>query len=245
MAMEMQNTTNSCSIEIKENKEMEGISMPCRVEDAVPKCLCPQCPNYYLCHYAPKDWFNPLKFAIPTDTNNVDTKDKCEAAADAMVVNYKMEGADIPYNNLASYSTDKASVAASRQAELNSLDSTELNSLNPTYPTYPTEPAAASSPTPTLADLAIALAEQYARKNITYGDSFGKSVHKYGPISALTRMSDKWNRTENLILGGSNLVATESLNDTLIDLATYALMTVMALNDENALRQLINGMKNS
>ena len=239
--MEMQNTTNSCGIEIKENREMEGIPMPCRVEDAVPKCLCPQCPNYYLCHYAPKDWFNPLKFAIPTDTNNVDTKDKCEAAADAMVVNYKMEGADIPYSNLANYSTDKASVAASRQAALNTLDAVKPNSLGPTYPTEP--PAAASSPT--LTDLAIALAEQYARKNITYGDSFGKSVRKYGPISALTRMSDKWNRTENLILGGSNLVATESLNDTLIDLATYALMTVMALNDENALQQLINDMKNS
>lgn len=74
------------------------------------------------------------------------------------------------------------------------------------------------------------VAATYERKNADYGDSFGKSFRKYGPISALTRMSDKWNRLENLILNGSGpKVADEAISDTLLDLATYALMTYIAL----------------
>ena len=70
----------------------------------------------------------------------------------------------------------------------------------------------------------------YSRKNADYGNSFGKSVERYGLISALTRMSDKWNRLETLILnGGDPLVHDESLVDTLMDLATYCLMTVMEI----------------
>ena len=67
--------------------------------------------------------------------------------------------------------------------------------------------------------------EIYKRKNETYGDSFGKSVEKYGLIAALTRISDKFNRAENLILGAENQVPDESLADTLIDMANYCLMT--------------------
>lgn len=73
------------------------------------------------------------------------------------------------------------------------------------------------------------MADTYARKNATYNDSFGKSVEKYGFISALTRMSDKFNRVENLILGAKNEVPDESLEDTLIDLACYSVMTLVAL----------------
>ena len=82
--------------------------------------------------------------------------------------------------------------------------------------------------------LTESVAATYERKNADYGDSFGKSVTKYGVIAALTRMSDKWNRLENLILNdGKQLVAYESINDTLLDLATYALMTYIALNNTN------------
>jgi hypothetical protein len=41
-------------------------------------------------------------------------------------------------------------------------------------------------------------------------------------------MSDKWNRLENLMLHGQGKV-NESITDTLIDLAAYALMTVMEI----------------
>ena len=77
-------------------------------------------------------------------------------------------------------------------------------------------------------ELATSMADTYARKNADYGDSFHTSVQKYGLIAALTRMSDKWNRLENLMLHGNEQV-NESVTDTLVDLAAYALMTVMEI----------------
>lgn len=83
-------------------------------------------------------------------------------------------------------------------------------------------------------ELADQLAATYARKNKDYGDSFGISVARYGIIAALTRMSDKWNRLENLILNeGQHEVKDESVLDTLLDLATYALMTYMEVENGN------------
>lgn len=54
-------------------------------------------------------------------------------------------------------------------------------------------------------------------------------MEKYGLISALTRISDKFNRLESLILKGEHAeVSDESLDDTLKDLAAYCIMTVVA-----------------
>lgn len=74
------------------------------------------------------------------------------------------------------------------------------------------------------------MANTYKSKNRDYGDSFGASVDKYGLISALTRISDKFNRLESLILNGNNEVKDESLQDTLLDLACYSLMTIIELD---------------
>lgn len=71
----------------------------------------------------------------------------------------------------------------------------------------------------------------YKVKNAKYGDSFGKKVRKRGLMSALDRMEDKWNRLENLIENNEDGSDTdESLEDTLIDLANYCLMTIMEIN---------------
>lgn len=80
-------------------------------------------------------------------------------------------------------------------------------------------------------EIADNMAATYERKNHTYGDSFGISVRKYGLIAALTRMSDKFNRIENLILGAENKVPDESILDSLKDLACYCVMTVMAIEE--------------
>ena len=79
------------------------------------------------------------------------------------------------------------------------------------------------------AELCIAMTQTYDRKNTDYGDSFSRSVQRYGKIAALTRMSDKWNRLENLMLSNDSKIKDESVTDTLIDLASYALMTIMEL----------------
>ena len=81
------------------------------------------------------------------------------------------------------------------------------------------------------ADLCTQMHELCVAKNKRYGDSFSKTVQHYGLISALTRMSDKWNRIETLILGWADESADESLVDSLIDLANYCIMTVCEIQD--------------
>lgn len=67
----------------------------------------------------------------------------------------------------------------------------------------------------------------YKAKNSDYGNSFGTSLDKYGTIAALSRISDKFNRFETLILNGEDSAkVNESVEDTLLDLANYAIMTV-------------------
>lgn len=72
----------------------------------------------------------------------------------------------------------------------------------------------------------------FVSKNKRYGNSFEISLDKYGMIAALTRMSDKFNRLENLILTndikGTN---DESLADTLFDLANYCVMTAVYMKN--------------
>lgn len=71
----------------------------------------------------------------------------------------------------------------------------------------------------------------YMQKNHDYGDSFGKSYKKYGISATMVRIEDKWNRLDNLINNGQNTyVPDESVSDTLLDLANYAIMTYMELN---------------
>lgn len=74
----------------------------------------------------------------------------------------------------------------------------------------------------------------YERKNKDYGNSFSISVQKYGLISALTRISDKFNRLESLVLNKNTpCVENETLKDTLLDLASYCIMTTIELNHSN------------
>lgn len=75
--------------------------------------------------------------------------------------------------------------------------------------------------------------EMYKSKNEDYGDSFDKSLDKFGLLSSLIRLTDKMNRFEQLIDNDSK-VNDESIEDTLLDMANYAIMTVMwkRLKDE-------------
>ena len=72
----------------------------------------------------------------------------------------------------------------------------------------------------------------YATKNQKYGDSFSMTVQKYGIIAALTRLSDKWQRFETLILTKDPGTPDESIRDTLLDMANYCIMTVMELDQK-------------
>ena len=97
-------------------------------------------------------------------------------------------------------------------------------------PTYIVE-APPRDKTKRFVQLAEHMAATYSRKNADYGDSFGVSVRKYGPIAGLTRISDKFNRLESLILKKEQHVVDESITDTLLDLANYSIMLLMELED--------------
>lgn len=70
--------------------------------------------------------------------------------------------------------------------------------------------------------------ETYKKKNRDYGDAFGVSLDKRGLVAALVRMEDKLGRLDSL-KDRDPLVKDESLQDTLLDLANYAIMTAMWL----------------
>ena len=76
------------------------------------------------------------------------------------------------------------------------------------------------------------LHDTYIIKNRAYGDSFGETYRKLGIISAITRMSDKWNRLMTLATNRDIDENDESIRDTLMDLANYCLMTVMEIDNE-------------
>ncbi len=75
------------------------------------------------------------------------------------------------------------------------------------------------------------LTELYQWKNHDYGDSFHKGYQEYGMIMPLIRLEDKLNRLKGLALGREAKVKDESVRDTLLDLANYAIMTVMELEE--------------
>ena len=84
------------------------------------------------------------------------------------------------------------------------------------------------------------LHELYTQKNAAYGDSFGDTYKKLGIISAVTRITDKYNRIVNLVTHDNVDNGDESIRDTLIDLANYAIMTIMELDQRNPQKADIN-----
>lgn len=77
------------------------------------------------------------------------------------------------------------------------------------------------------------LTELYERKNADYGDSFGKSYAEYGLAMPCIRLEDKLNRLKNLTLrNGKQQIAEESIRDTLMDLANYAIMSIIEIDRE-------------
>jgi hypothetical protein len=76
-------------------------------------------------------------------------------------------------------------------------------------------------------EIADSLCNLYEVKNRAYGDSFGSTYQKLGIISAVTRISDKYNRLCNLATNPDIDNLGESIEDTLKDMASYCIMTLI------------------
>jgi len=74
------------------------------------------------------------------------------------------------------------------------------------------------------------LAALLIRKNTDYGNSFSKQFKKYGLLSAVIRLDDKFSRVESLV-DKEALVTNEAIEDTIIDIAGYAILTLIEMKN--------------
>lgn len=74
------------------------------------------------------------------------------------------------------------------------------------------------------------LKDTYIKKNHDYGNSFDKSIDKFGLTAAVVRMSDKMERLSSLL--NKDAKVDESIRDTVMDLANYCIMTAMYLDNK-------------
>lgn len=71
----------------------------------------------------------------------------------------------------------------------------------------------------------------YVTKNRDYGDSVHDTYEKYGLVSFLVRLEDKLNRARTLSKQAA-VVQDEKIEDTLLDMANYAILAVIELKGE-------------
>lgn len=74
------------------------------------------------------------------------------------------------------------------------------------------------------------LNQLYDKKNHDYGDSFHETFLEEGMAMSRIRLMDKLNRFKKLSKS-ERMVKDESIRDTLLDLANYALMTVLEMEE--------------
>ncbi len=70
--------------------------------------------------------------------------------------------------------------------------------------------------------------ELFKKKNNDYGDSFAT----YGSIGVLVRLCDKIQRAQTITSKGINMVNSETIRDTLIDLHNYSAMAIMLMDEK-------------
>ena len=72
----------------------------------------------------------------------------------------------------------------------------------------------------------------YNKKNHDYGDSFHQTFLEEGFAMARIRLTDKLNRFKALTrTNDKQKVTDEPMTDTLLDLANYALMTILEIRE--------------
>lgn len=69
----------------------------------------------------------------------------------------------------------------------------------------------------------------YKQKNALYGDSTTSTFKKFGMLSYAVRLNDKLKRLHSLVLNDDVIEGAddESMVDTLLDMANYAVLAVM------------------
>lgn len=91
-------------------------------------------------------------------------------------------------------------------------------------------------------DTVNCLKNTFLKKNADYGSSVKKNydkLEKYGENEGLKyvfgRISEKYDRLENLIYGNHQYVVDESIADTLLDMANYAILAAISFKEHREL----------
>ena len=88
------------------------------------------------------------------------------------------------------------------------------------------------------------MARVYEAKNKDYGNSFDKSIDKYGYVAFFVRSNDKIERAESIITNHKAEVKDESIMDTLLDNAVYNIMAAMKIEEDIKTNKQIEFTKN-
>lgn len=79
------------------------------------------------------------------------------------------------------------------------------------------------------------MTETFARKRNDYGQTSAELLGRFGPTSLLVRIYDKFSRLENLLSGKEQKVLDESIYDTFLDLANYAVIAIIELEKQRGM----------
>ena len=82
------------------------------------------------------------------------------------------------------------------------------------------------------------MAEIFAKKREDYGQTTTDTYNRFGPIYLLIRMHDKLGRLDNLLCFSEKNPKNEVVQDTLLDLANYAIIAYIEL--EKAKHRLVS-----
>jgi hypothetical protein len=74
------------------------------------------------------------------------------------------------------------------------------------------------------------MASLYEKKNQDYGNAFGELFNEYGLNYSIMHLHEKLNRIKSV--HKNNNANNESIKDSLIDLANYAVMSIVELNKQ-------------
>lgn len=80
-------------------------------------------------------------------------------------------------------------------------------------------------------DICAKIHQTFISKRQDYGNTTEESLKRYGPSAMLTRIYDKHERLNNLLLG-NKMPNNESIQDTLLDMANYCIIWIMEMTKE-------------
>ena len=93
----------------------------------------------------------------------------------------------------------------------------------------------------TFEDILTQMLSTYKAKNADYGNSFDKTLNEFGLVASVVRLNDKMERIKSLIKSDAK-VLDEKIDDTLLDMANYAVLTLLWLRNKDS--DIVSGTVN-